>query len=540
MLLQVNNLRVRYPDFELHPLSLTLEEGEILSVIGESGSGKTTLARGISCLLGPEAEVEGQVLLEGEDLTAMPEKQRKKLRMERFSVAFQSSRQYLNPTMPLNIQLREILDRQVPRKDQPERMAALMESVGLSREDLHRYPRELSGGMVQKFLLACAIALKPKLVILDEPTSSLDRRSSEEFASLIETVNRENRIAFLMITHDMAIAARLSSRMLVLYEGHVMEEGRTPEIMAEPRHPYTRGLMNSSIPLNIAKDIWGIPQREESRDRHCCPFCSRCTQGVELCRQEPPRLEVQSDGRQVACHRGGIVTVLEGRHIARSFGRQQVLKDCSLRVLSGETIALVGPSGVGKTTLARILSGFDPGDYRGTVLFSGEKADFTALHKARGGVQMVFQDSESALNPRMTVLEAVSEPLLLWGAQEEERIRASREALKDVGLPELRDQKIRTLSGGQKQRIALARALTMEPELLIADEPTAMLDPSSCANVLRLLKTLQNQRGLSMLIITHDLDSAAKISDSIYLLREGSLRKLRPSDFIRNELDALM
>ncbi len=539
MLLNVENLMVEYPGFSLHPLSLHLDEGEILTVIGESGSGKTTLAKAIACLQNEEARVSGSVVLKGQELLTMPERERKKLRMTAFSIAFQNSVQYLNPTMTLRAHLQEILDREYPRRRQDGVMKMLMEEVGLTYEDLSRYPRELSGGMAQKFLLANAVALRPGLVILDEPTGAVDKTSAEELMQLILKLNREHRIAFLIITHDMYVASKLGQRMMVLYEGHVMEEGRTEQVLDQPRHPYTRGLLQASISLNIAKDIWGIPPgREGCSAHHCCPFYGRCTQSVEICGREAPRLEKLADGRWIACHRGGIVKILEGRKIGKSYGKQRVLSQCDLTIHSGEIISLVGRSGAGKTTLARILSGFDSGHYEGQVLFEEKAPDFKALHKAIGGIQLVFQDSEASLNPRMTVLDAVAEPLFLNGAPR--RQEKTLQAMQDVGLPvseAFLGKTIRTLSGGQKQRVALARALTMEPKLLIADEPTSMLDPSSCANVLRMLKAMQNQRGFSMLMITHDLESAAKISDSIYLLKAERLERIRPSDYVQTNLN---
>lgn len=296
MLLRVQDLSVQYPGFVLHPLSFELQAGEILSVIGESGSGKTTLARAITCLLGESATVSGRVELEGTELLGMPERARKKLRMTRFSIALQSDAQLLNPTMTLRGHLREILDRSIPRQEQEMAMAALLEQTGLAREELDRYPRALSGGMIQKFLLACAVALKPKLVVLDEPTSSLDCVSTEEFTALIRRLNQTEGIAFLVITHDMRLAARLSRRTLVLYEGHVMEAGETKGLLEEPRHPYTRGLLQASISLNLAKDIWGIPMARQSSGRHCCPFYGRCTQAIAQCALSAPALEPDGNG----------------------------------------------------------------------------------------------------------------------------------------------------------------------------------------------------------------------------------------------------
>ncbi len=541
MLLNVKDLSVDYPGFHMHPLSFQMDEGEILAVIGESGSGKTTLARAITCLLSDNAAVSGTVELDGQELISMPERKRKLLRMHTFSIAFQSSVQYLNPTLTLEQHLQEIFDRKIERRKQRPYMEMLMNEVGLLTDDLGRYPRELSGGMAQKFFLASAVALRPKLAVLDEPTSSLDFNSSAEFVKLIRKLNQEYHIAFLVITHDMNLAKEISTRMMVLYEGHVMETGITIEILDQPRHPYTRGLLQASINLNIVKDIWGIPTAETTGVRGC-PFYGRCTQAISVCRDCAPKLKKVGETRHIACHRGGIAKLLECKEISKAFGVQKVLDGCDLTVYSGEVISLVGKSGAGKTTLAKILSGFLNDPYNGFVNFEDHPADFTTLHKMVGGIQMVFQDSEASLNPRMTVWDAVSEPLMLNGASKEMISLSVNRALQDVGLPrgDFLKKTIRNLSGGQKQRVSIARALTMEPKLLIADEPTAMLDPSSCANVLRMLKAMQNQRGFSMLIITHDLDSALKISDGMYLLQDGKLRCIHPSDYVKTNIYDLL
>ena len=537
-LLEVKNLSLSYPEFSLHPLSFSLDSGEIMAVVGESGSGKTTLLKGLSCLWEEGVKVSGQVLLEGRELLGMKEAQRRQLRMSSFA---ENSAAWLNPSMTLREQLKEVLHRGYPTRELPGRMRELMETVGLSPEDLGRYPRELSGGMAQRFLLATAIALEPKLVLLDEPTSSLDVAARDSFAALVKRLNREKRIAFLIITHDMKLAAMLSSRMMVLYNGHVEEMGSTAEILDYPRHPYTRGLINASTGLNIVRDVWGIrPELKVDKPHHSCPFYGRCTQSLPLCGREAPELKDWGDGRLVACLRGGIITLLEGRGISKAYGRQQVLEDVSIKVRSGEVVALVGRSGSGKTTLAGILGGYLTDFEKGSLLFQEEVADMETLHRREGGVQMVFQDSETALNPHMTVLQAVSEPRLLAKLGREEETALS--ALGDVGLPgegSFLKKKIKTLSGGQKQRVSIARALTMEPAVLLADEPTSMLDPSSKANLLRLLKSLQNSHGFSMLLVTHDLESALKVADRCFLLKDRGLEELRISDYVSSSIDSV-
>lgn len=525
--LAVDQLVVSYPGFTLGPCSFHLEEGEILAIAGESGSGKTTLARAVSCLLEGEVQVSGEVVTAGYCVYNMKEKERKKIRMDAFSIVFQNSGEWLNPSMKLKEQLAETLIKKYPKELHREKMEHLMEMTGLKIEDLDRYPGELSGGMAQKFLLANAMALTPKLVILDEPTSSMDAKSRKSFMEMIRMINARYHTAFLLITHDLRLAKELSSRILVLYGGTVEEMGKTDRVLSRPGHPYTQGLIRSSMDINLVKDIWGIrPAEGESGEG--CPFAARCSQSLELCREQKPQLSQCGEDHYVACNRGGIITLLEAEHIKKRFGSQEVIQDTGLEIGHGEFVSLVGKSGVGKTTFSRILGGFSD-EFEGEILFEGKPADYEKLHRSKHGLQMVFQDSNASINPGMSVLEAVGEPLLLSG---EGMIReAVIDALKDVGLPFHEDflkMKIRKLSGGQKQRAAVARALTMKPSLLIADEPTSMLDPSSKANVLRLLKGLQNQKGFSMLMVTHDLTCAAKVSDRIYLLKDGRLRPFEP------------
>lgn len=548
-ILKVNNLSVEYPEFILHPISFTMEKGEILSIIGESGSGKTTIAKAITCIIDKEVPVTGEVFIDGKELLSMKEVDRKSLRMAEFSIVFQNSLEWLNPSMTLEEQLKEILIKKAgdsyynrsKYKKIKDNMVYLMDVVGLCKDDLKRYPRELSGGMIQKFMIASAIALKPKLVIMDEPTSSLDVSSRDSFIELIRKLNRELGIAFLIITHDLKLSSELSTKMIVLYGGHIMETGDTKVILNKPLHPYTRGLINATVGFNLVKDICGIRTCISKREYHGCPFYGRCTQSINTCSNKAPALKEVDHNRWIACNRGGIVEVLEGKNISKLYGNQQVLSCIDLTVYSGEVVSIVGKSGVGKSTLARILGGFLNEFDNGHIKFEGELANFKLHHRSIGGIQMVFQDSESCLNPHMTVREVVGEPLKL--AKLTNRLEDKvRDALFDTGLPndsKFLSKKINTLSGGQKQRINLARALTMEPKIIIADEPTAMLDPSSKANIIRMLKGLQNKRGFSMLMISHDLESVLKISDRTYLLQQGKLKKLDPSEYMQINIDKI-
>ena len=542
MLLQVHNLSVSYPQFHLHPLSFHIAQGEILSVIGESGSGKTSLIQALSGLLPPEGKASGQVLLHGTDFLAMREAQRRKLRMKVLSVVFQNSVEWLNPKLTLGLHLNEVLAQLYPPDICAAKARELMALVGLSPDDLSLRPHQLSGGMVQKFLLANAVSLDPELVLLDEPTASLDPDSCQTVLSVIQRLRSSLGTSFLVVTHDMGLARRLGGRTMVLYQGHVEETGPTQDILERPRHPYTRGLLQSAVSLNPLRDLWGIRPNttQEAPGGHCCPFYGRCTQSVSRCKQSAPDLIHQPDGRALACHRGGIVPLLSCHGLSHAYGTTQVLSNINLTLYAGEIVSLVGHSGAGKTTLAHLLCGLLPLHAPGTIRFQDQDQDLLHLHRQPGGIQMVLQDSQAALNPHMTVADAVSEPMRLARVYDPQRMAR---AMEDVGLytcDSFYRRKVGTLSGGQRQRLALARALTMAPAVLLADEPTSMLDPSAKANLLRMLKGLQYRRGFSMLMITHDLYSACKISDHIYQLEGGTLHPVEPTQLLLSKLDSII
>ena len=542
-ILEIENLSVKYDNFSLKNISYQMENNSITTVIGESGSGKTTLVKAISAYIAEG--ITGKIKIDGIDLLSLSERELSRLRSRLFSVVLQNSAESLNPTMTVYEHIEEILKKECKdRKKNRERIYELIATVGLKQNDLNLYPRELSGGMIQKLSIAVAIALEPKLVIMDEPTSSLDASSNDNIINLIKRLNKEKSISFLIVTHSLSLAYKLSDETIVIYGGNIMEIGSTSEIMKLPRHPYTRGLINSSLDFNIAKDIWGIPNIRENGNTGC-PFFARCTQCIDKCRDTPLSLELDNKyNRLIACHRGGIVKLLESDNINKAFGKKAVLENIALDIYSGEIVSLVGKSGVGKTTLAKILGGFDSSDTKNNVLFDGKPVSYRELHSKYNGIQYIFQDSDSALNLGFTVLEAICEPMRLCKEKKtsEELLSTAKKALYDVGLSSedyFLNSCVGQLSGGEKQRICIARALTMKPRLLIADEPTSQLDSSTTANLLRIFKGLQNQYGFSMLIITHNLASALKISDRIYIIKDKKLNYINPSDYIITNINEI-
>jgi peptide/nickel transport system ATP-binding protein len=327
----------------------------------------------------------------------------------------------------------------------------------------------------------------------------------------------------LVITHDLSLAASLAERMAVLYAGRIMEMGRTEEILKGPRHPYTRGLIRSYPAMNATKDLQGI-LGQMVHGLPGCPFHQRCTQRIDICSLEVPK-QMEKEGRIIACHRGGIVPLLEIKGLSLTLDCYPVLCDLDISLCEGETLALVGESGSGKTSLSKAVMGLYEPD-RGAVILEGrrvEKRDPAFFSR----VQMIFQNPRESVSHRMNVLDAVIEPLLVQKkGSGKERLERAKEVLSMVELPVDDDFLKRyphQLSGGEVQRVAIARALALGPKLLIADEPTSALDPSVQAKILKLLMNLQDRMGLAILFITHDIALARKISDRMSVMQSGSI-----------------
>ncbi|MBW2109600.1 MAG: ABC transporter ATP-binding protein, partial [Deltaproteobacteria bacterium] len=379
-------------------------------------------------------------------------------------------------------------------------------------------------------LLAMALAGDPEVVILDEPISSLDASSRIEVLSFLEDALAGR--AVLVVTHDLSTAARLCRKTATLYAGRIVELGPTEKVLSEPRHPYTRALVRSYPEMITGKDLQGI-KGQMNRRTTGCPFHPRCTQQIPLCREQPPPLTAHN-GRLVACHRGGIIPALAVEKISKRFGPLKAVDKASLTVQHGETLALIGQSGSGKTTLARIIIGILKPD-SGEVYLEMERVgklekDF---HRA---VQMVFQNPGEALSHRLTVLESVMEPLDIQGiGTREERVLRAKMVIGEVELPVADDflsEYPHHLSGGELQRVNIARALVLDPKVLIADEPTSFLDPGLQAKVLKLLLNLQERRGLAMIFITHDIAVARKVSDRIAVMLEGRIVEEGPASHV--------
>ena len=518
------------PVMALDRLSLSLKKGESLGIIGESGSGKTTFGKAIMGIC--EGTVEGVINFKGRNLLALSGEEMRCLRWNEISMVRQNTGTVLNPAYTVEEQIMEPILEHTDAVPETARKKAsmLIEKVGLPSEKLKAFPNELSGGEKQRVMIAMALSNEPSLVILDEPTASLDAITRRQIIDLFSIIKEE--CSLIVISHDVNTVASLD-KIAVLYSSRLMEYGDTGLILKSPRHPYTRALLKSHPFMHSTKDLQGIRGHifYSFEKTEGCRFSSRCIQKTELCEKEMPELKQWGD-RMLACHRGGVHTLLKvnkvnASYTSRNGGKNyRVLKDLSFEMDIGDIVSLVGQTGCGKSTLARCLTRilkYDSGD----IIFDGEKIEGIeplAYHKK---VQLIFQDPLEATSPRLNVLRIVKEPLDLQGNLDEaEKVKKVKKTLEEVSLPSSETflkKYPHQLSGGELQRVTIARALVNDPFLLIADEPTSFLDVSIQAKILKLLMELQNQRGLTLLFITHDIALARKVSDRILVMKEGRI-----------------
>jgi peptide/nickel transport system ATP-binding protein len=552
-LLSVRDLRVHFapgdgrdgsPVRAVDGVSIDLAAGEALAIIGETGSGKTTIGR---ALLGlhPPGTTRGSIRLAGRELVDLAEEAWRPIRWQRIAMAVQGAGNAFDPVYRLGEQIAEPLREHLGLSpaEAAERAGSLGERVGLEPRHLRAYPHQLSGGEKQRAMLAMALSCQPEVLIVDELTSGQDVLSRARLLDLLCQVRAETGLSLILIAHDLAAAAQVADRVAVLYAGQLIEVGVAREVLEEPRHPYTWGLLNAYPNMTTARDLRGIRGRspDPADPPPGCRFHPRCTQAVDLCRQaDPPLVEV--GGRLIACHLGGLQTLLQARDLRKAFSSNgsseavTAVRGASLAVYEGEVVALVGETGSGKTTLGRLLVGLLAAE-GGRVVFEGQ--DLAAVRgkerKAlRQRIQFIAQDPFDAVSPRLTVTEIVREPLDVQRVgTPAERAAKVHEALQAVGLPAgpaFLERRAHELSGGQLQRVAIARALVLDPKLIVADEPVSMLDASEQAKVINLLKEIQSERGMGLLLVSHDLSLVRKVADRILVMRRGEIVEGGPAN----------
>jgi peptide/nickel transport system ATP-binding protein len=498
-LLSIEGLTVALPKggdrpHALRDVGLELNENEILCVVGESGSGKSMTASAVMGLLPDGVLAEsGRILFEGRDLLTLSEPEFRKLRGARLGMVFQEPMTALNPLRTIGSQIAEMfrVHTQLSATERDARVLALLEQVRIPdpAAAAKAFPHELSGGQRQRAMIAMALALEPKLLICDEPTTALDVTTQAQILELIRDLQRRTGTAVLFITHDFGVVADIADRVAVMRHGEVVEQGTAAEVLNHPRHPYTRALVAAVPPLT------------------------------------PPAAQVL-----------GGETVMQIAHLSKTyrkaglFGRNRrvthAVRDVTLSLPRGGTLGIVGESGSGKSTLARCLVRLlDPEE--GSIHIDGQDRlalTKTELRRDARRIQMVFQDPYASLNPRRKVGELVAQGPMVHGTPRAEAMAQARELFELVGLDTRSlDRFPHEFSGGQRQRIGLARALAMRPEVLVADEPVSALDVSVQAQVLKLLAELRTRLGLSMVFITHDLRVAAQLCDRIAVMRQGEV-----------------
>jgi peptide/nickel transport system ATP-binding protein len=511
-LLRVSDLRVGFATEggrvqAVDGVSFELSPGEVLAIVGESGSGKSVTAQTIIGLTrSPNASIEGSVRLGESELIGAGEEELRKVRGERIAMVFQDPMTSFNPVYRVGDQLVEAIQAhrpQVSRSDARERAVGLLGSVGLPDPERRadRYPHEFSGGMRQRAMIAMALTLEPEVLIADEPTTSLDVTIQAQILELLRRLNRERGLATILITHDFGVVAEMADRVLVMHEGKIVERGDLDDVFYATKDPYTRKLLGAVVRLDQAPPL-------------------RPGKG------QGPLLEVTDLVKHFPV-KGGLL-------LDREVDRVRAVDEVSFSVERGETFGLVGESGSGKSTLSRaVLQLLTPTS--GSVRFDGREIAGLSrrrMRPLRPEMQMVFQDPYASLNPRKRTGQIVGEPLRVQSrASGAELRRRVHELLERVGLSrEHYDRYPHELSGGQRQRVGIARALSLRPKLIVADEPVSALDVSIRAQILTLLSELQEEFGLTYVFVAHDIGVVRHVSDRIAVMHNGKIVEQGPAD----------
>ena len=582
-LLEVEGLNVTFHTRDgdvgaVRNLTFALARGETLGIVGESGSGKSTVALAILGLLPKNASVTGSVRSEGRELVGLRERDLAQVRGSVIAYVPQDPLSSLNPAFAVGWQVAETIwtRKQMSKEAAYRRAVELLETVGIphAAEQARRFPHEFSGGMRQRVVIAIAMANDPDVIIADEPTTALDVTIQAQVLEALRAARSQTGASLILITHDLGIVAGMADRVMVMYAGKPVETGPVDEIFFRSRMPYTLGLLGSLPRLDVdssapLRPIPGTPPSLINLPAGC-PFTPRCPVAIERCTEEEPELLAVAPQHRAACHRSrelvagaplfatgdqmsqrmagpaavplpatnghpviGVIDlvkhypIISGRLVRRRVGEAHAVCGVSLELRESETLGLVGESGCGKSTTARSILQLLPVT-SGSVRFEGQELTTQTrrqLRPLREHVQVVFQDPFASLDPRMPVGEIVAEPLHVHERWDRRTGPAQvAELFRLVGLnPEHRNRYPHEFSGGQRQRVGIARALALEPKVLVLDEPVSALDVSIQAGVVNLLEDLQDRLGLSYLFIAHDLSVVRHISDRVAVMYLGKI-----------------
>src|SRR6266567_162639 len=576
-------------------VSLTIEPGETLGLVGESGCGKSMTGLSIMGLLPPGGHIiGGSVRLAGRELVGLPDTEMRKIRGNEIAMIFQDPLTSLDPTKTVGYQVAEPvrLHRGVSKAEALDRAAEVLNLVGLPqpKERLGDYPHQLSGGLRQRVMIAMALSCEPKLLIADEPTTALDVTIQAQILKLLDDLKTRLGMAMLLITHDMGVIAGHADRVNVMYAGRIVETAETDNLFAHMHHPYTQALL-ASIPRLSQEagqrllNIPGLPP-DLAHPPAGCRFAARCGKATDKCRSDEPPLTGETGEHLFACWHpvdvplsvaagngskpavtvtkprsapearaatgpGDVLpgsVLLEVRNVVKEYpvtsgailqrraGAVHAVSDVSFTVNAGETFGLVGESGCGKTTIGKLIVALEKPN-SGSVILAGEDVSALTggdLRRRRKDLQIMFQDPYSSLDPRMRVGAIIREPLTIQkiGSREEQNNRVY-DLLDEVGLPRNAVERYpHEFSGGQRQRIGLARALTLNPQVIVADEPVSALDVSIRAQVLNLMKRLQADHDLTFIVISHDLAVVKYMASRIGVMYLGKLVELGSGDDI--------
>ena len=538
-LLEINNLSVDFPSRRgqvsaVNKVSLAVAKGEVLGLVGESGAGKSTVGNSVINLLEPPGLISGgEIIFDGTRIDQLSNEEMRKLRGTKIGTIFQDPQTSLNPLMTIGKQLSETLIEtlKISGASAREKSIELLDSVGIPDPEprLNAYPHQFSGGMRQRVVIALALAGDPDLIIADEPTTALDVSIQKQILDLMKSLCKQRNLGVIIVTHDIGVIAEIADRVAVMYNGQLVEQGEVTQVLQKPKHDYTKSLISA------------VPSGDQKLHRFTVvDYIDGSTEKVTL--------ENVSDhwlSRNKPSNTHDIAVSVKNLSIEFSIRKAlfrknrislKAVDDVSIEIKTGESFGLVGESGSGKSTLARLIAGLYTPKSGDIDIFGHnvlQKTEKTKTSLIRRKMQMIFQDPYSSLNSRMTVEDIVSEPIRFHrstGNQSETSV-VVRDLISFVGMPSTSLRKYpHEFSGGQRQRISIARALASRPEILICDEPTSALDVSVQANILNLLKDLQEELSLTMLFISHDLPVIRQMCDRVAVMQNGRICEIAETD----------